>query len=353
MKVILLGDLHMGARGGDLDFAAYFNRFFTDVLYPYMEEHNISTIIQAGDYFDKQTSLDYDPWKMSKPVWVDEVIKRNYRMYILVGNHDIAYKNTLRVNSPDLILYTYAPHIQVLSEPTNLNLDGYSFDVVPWICKENQDRILSFMKRRDRGSAVIGHFSIEGFPMYKGGQVEKKGLPKSTFEHYPFVFSGHFHTKSSDGNISYLGVPYEITWADFNDQKGFHVFDTEMQTVEFVPNPYTMYEKLLYSEGMVLDSETLTGKIVRLVVTDRGNLKKYNAFIDELKKMPLKDLDIVETTTDIKSVSEVNVDDLDWINDTETYIKNVVDTLETDLDKSLLSDYMIALHNRAISSQLV
>ena len=42
---------------------------------------------------------------------------------------------------------------------------------------------------------------------------------KKIFEKFDTVFSGHFHHKSDDGQIYYLGAPYEITWSDYNDPK--------------------------------------------------------------------------------------------------------------------------------------
>jgi DNA repair exonuclease SbcCD nuclease subunit len=350
-RIILLGDLHMGARSGDIDFANYFNLFFTDVLYPYMKKHGISTVIQAGDYFDNQNALSYNAWKVCRPVWVDKFLEEGWNMFVLVGNHDIAYKNTLRVNSPELILADIKAEkgsIQVIKEPTTLDLDGYLFDVVPWICKQNNEAIHDFISKQT-GSALIGHFAIQGFPMYKGGQVEKRGTDRALFDQYPFVFSGHFHTKSESGNIQYLGVPYEITWADFNDPKGFHVFDTVAQTLDFVVNPYNMFEKILYEDGLQIDPEDVRGKIVRLVVTDRGNLERYNAFVDNLKTYPVKSLDIVESVSDKNGIAEVDLDEIDWVSNTEDYLIKVVDSIETDLSKEDLSDYMIELQKRAIS----
>ena len=349
MKVVLLGDLHMGARTGDLDFARYFNLFFEDVLYPYMEKHGIDTIIQAGDYFDSQTNLVYEAWKVCKPVWVDKLVEKNYRMIVLVGNHDIVYKNTLRVNSPELILADLAPnHIQIVSTPKTIDLDGYPFDIVPWVCKENKEEIEAFIKKK-AGNALIGHFAIEGFPMYKGGQVEKKGMKSELFDLYPFVFSGHFHTKSESSNIMYLGVPYQITWADWNDPKGFHVFDTNTQTVEFIENPHTMFEKFLYQEGMEVDLDNLSGKYVRLVVTDKGNTKKYAAFCDILKRIDVKDLDIAETTTDTSMVSELDVSDIDWETDSQSHMKKVVEAITTDIPKDKVFDYLVELHQKALT----
>lgn len=351
MKVILLGDLHMGARSGDLDFAEYFNKFFLHELYPYMKKHGITTVIQAGDYFDNQNVLSYNAWKVCRPVWVDMFLEEGWTMHVLVGNHDIAYKNTLRVNSPELMLADISSKrgtFNIISSPTTLVFDGYLFDVVPWICKQNTEEIHEFMKKQ-RGSALIGHFAIEGFPMYKGGQTEKKGSAKKLFENYPFVFSGHFHTRSASENITYLGIPYEITWADYNDPKGFHVFDTENQTLEFVQNPHTMFEKFVYSEDLVIDPEDVRGKIVRLIVTDRGKLEKYDMFVESLKTYPVKNLDIVESLSNQEASSEIDLDQIDWQDDTSSYIQRYVDSIETDLDKTDVVSYIDTLYQRASS----
>lgn len=348
MRVILLGDLHMGARGGDLDFVRYFNKFFTDVLFPYMKKNNISYIVQAGDYFDNQTSVDTTAWRESKPVWINELQKNNFQMAVLVGNHDIAYRNTLRVNTPELILSEF-DNIQVIKEPTTLTLkDGYSFDIVPWICEENKEEIFSFIEKQ-ASSVLVGHFSIEGFPMFKGGAVEKKGLSRSLFENYPFVFSGHFHSKSSGGNIDYLGVPYEITWADYSDPKGFHVFDTVNQTVEFVVNPHTMFEKISYSEDLDLDTIDIQGKIVKVIVKNRGDLNKYNKFLEKIKSIGTKDLIIEEQVNDTSKVSDTDLTEIDWVEDKILYIEKAVESATTDLDKDTVVSYMSDLHQRSLA----
>lgn len=348
MKVVILGDLHMGARSGDLDFAHYFNKFFTEVLYPYMHDEGIDTIIQLGDYFDNQTSVDTAAWKACRPIWVDQLVENNFRMVMLVGNHDIAFRNTLRVNTPELIL-SGIENIQVLRKPTSIYLDdsGYGFDIVPWICNENRDEILSFIQKQEN-PVLLGHFAIEGFPMYKGGVVDKKGLSKKIFENYPFVFSGHFHTRSQFANIEYTGTPYEITWADYGDQKGFFVFDTGNQVATFVENPLTMFEKIVYNDGCDYDLDWLEGKIVKLVVTNRGNIKKYNSFLDKLGQIKLKELVIQEQVNDTSEVANVESTEVDWIDDKVVYIKRAVEAAITDLDKETVIDYLSSLHDRSM-----
>lgn len=347
MKVIILGDTHMGARSGDLDFVNYFNKFYSEFLYPYMKEHNIKNVVQLGDYFDNQTNLGLVAWEASKPVWVEEFRKNGFFMHVLVGNHDIPYRNTLRVNSPELILSEYTDSFKVISEPTTITFDdGYSFDVVPWICKENEESVLAFIKKQ-QSPVLLGHFAIEGFPMYKGGTVDRHGLSMKIFDQYPFVFSGHYHTRSSSGNIEYTGVPYEMTWSDYGDPKGFVVFDTENQTTEFVENPYTMFEKIQYSEDLDTKTLDITGKIVKVIVVDRGDIKKYNKFLAWAKDQPTKELIIDECVSDTSAVSEVDLTEVDWASDTEEYIKKVVDVTETDLSKDDVVAYLSELHQRA------
>lgn len=347
MKVILLGDTHACAKSGDLDFAEYFNKFFLDVLYPYMKDNGIRTVIQAGDYFDNQNSLGLIAWEKSKPIWVDEFRNNGFYMHVLVGNHDISYKNTLRVNSPELILSEYKDSFNIVTEPSTIQVDdGYSFDLVPWICKENYDEAMRFIKKQ-KSSVLIGHFAIEGFQMFKGGTVERHGLPQSLFEQYPFVFSGHFHTRSTSNNIEYLGIPYEMTWVDYNDPKGFTVFDTVTQRVDFVQNPYTMFEKVLYKEDLDTSKLNLEKKIVKVLVTDRGDLKKYQKFLDWVKEQPTKDLIIDESVNDASEVSNIDISEIDWISNTTDYIKTVVESTETDLDKEDVTEYLTKLHQRA------
>ena len=62
------------------------------------------------------------------------------------------------------------------------------------------------------------------------------------------MFSGHFHHKSDDGQIYYLGPPYQIYWNDFDDPKGFHIFDTDTRELERIVNPYTLFSKIFYDD---------------------------------------------------------------------------------------------------------
>jgi len=246
--IAILGDTHLGARNGSNHFSDYFNRFFKDVLYQYCKKNKIKHILQLGDCFDNRTNLSYKAFHRCKDTWFGSLAKHGIHMTVLLGNHDITYRHTLEINSPELLLGEYAKNITVINKPTKVEIAGASFDMIPWICDENEDQVKAFMMRADRAPIALGHFEIAGFPMSRG-QPAHGGSPDKIFDGYSTVFSGHFHTRSEKGNIIYTGIPYEITWSDYADPKGFYVYDTEKNSYEFVRNELTMFEKIVYNSG--------------------------------------------------------------------------------------------------------
>ena len=53
--------------------------------------------------------------------------------------------------------------------------------------------------------------------MNKNVIISQGGRDKEFFRKFDTVMSGHFHHKSDDGQIYYLGTPYEIYWGDWED----------------------------------------------------------------------------------------------------------------------------------------
>ena len=265
-KVIILGDLHLGARNASSHFSDYFNSFFRDQLYPYCSRNGITDIIQLGDLFDSRTNISLKAFHRSKSVWFDELRARGLTMYTLLGNHDIHYRESLLINSPELFLGEYSDCVKIISTPTQIKIDSMTIDLLPWICKENLQEVSDFIQRSDRGSIVCGHFEFSGFKMQANSpEVGSIDVEAQLFSQlYSKVLSGHYHTRSQSKNILYTGIPYEITWSDFNDPKGFHVLDTHTGELEFITNPDSMFFRAVLSKDQrPSDFIHLSGKIVR------------------------------------------------------------------------------------------
>lgn len=350
MKVIVLGDCHNGARGGSSHFVKFFNRFFDDVLYPYMLKNDITQIFQLGDLFDNRTQLNLAAFHMSKPSWFDPLMEYGFHMHVLLGNHDITNRESLKINTPESILQEYIQSgvMTVYKTPTTVAVDANTtFDIIPWICKENKDQILEFMSRKSVADLCLGHFEIQGASMYKG-VLGHGGLSQSLFARYERVLSGHYHTRSelNDGQIHYVGTPYEITWQDAHDPRGFTVFDTETREFEFVPNTYSTFQKIYYRGQAVAIPDDVKGKFVKLIVEDRGNPKEYDKFYRSLQSADPLDISVFESKEELLR-GEISAEDFE-IEDTAAVISKYIDSIETSIDKDKVKNYINGLFNEAI-----
>jgi DNA repair exonuclease SbcCD nuclease subunit len=220
-----------GARGDSLDFHKYFERFYDEVFFPYLNANDIKVIFQMGDLFDRRKFINFNTLHLCRKYFFDRCQILGIKVHTLLGNHDIAFKNTLEINSTGLLLNEYE-NIEYYDSFETVEFDGVKIDVVPWICDDNEQEIFNQMKQ-STAQICFGHFEIAGFEMDKGNVCDH-GLDKKILSKYDIVLSGHFHHKSTNDNITYVGTPYEMTWSDYNDSKGFHIFDTNTREIEFV-----------------------------------------------------------------------------------------------------------------------
>jgi DNA repair exonuclease SbcCD nuclease subunit len=256
--------------------------------------------------------------------------EEHIQLHSIVGNHSTYYRNTNSVNSSEL-LYGYYDNVHAYPNPTTITLDGTDIDILPWINSENYDIMMAFIK--DSKSQVgFGHLEVDGFAMYKG-YIADSGLPKSLFNRYEVLCSGHYHHKSSKDNIHYLGAPYEITWNDYDDPRGFHIFDTQTRELTFIRNQYRLFEKIYYDDSenvdyKKLDTSYYKDKIVKLIVEEKTNLADFENFVERLYKSELADLIILEDLSEysMRYANEDEEEDLE-VGNTSTFLDEYVDSI--------------------------
>ena len=236
MKIAIITDTHYGARKGSTHLHNYFQLFYDNIFFPTLERENIDTIIHMGDVFDSRKSIDYQSLEWSKEVVFEPM--RKYKVHAVTGNHDCYYKNTNHVNSPELLLNDYS-NISTYSKATEINIGGLDILLLPWINSENYSESLEAIQK-SQSKIVMGHLEINGFKATRGHMMED-GMDTDVFSKFNAVYSGHFHTRSTDGKIYYLGNPYEMYWNDVNDTRGFHIFDTDTLIHTPVDNPCLLY----------------------------------------------------------------------------------------------------------------
>lgn len=349
MKIAILGDTHIGARNDSVIFHNYFERFYADVFFPYIEQHGIKNIIQLGDLFDRRKYINFQSLNRARKYLLDGLNK--YNTYVLVGNHDTYYKNTNEVNSIDLLLKGYNNIIPV-NQPMEVEFGPVTFMLTPWICDQNQTETLNAI-HSTRANVVAGHFEIRGFEMQRG-MLNDEGLEPDTFNNVELVISGHFHHKSISRNIQYLGTPYELTWSDYEDQKGFHIYDTDTRELTFVPNPDQMFFKLFYhDQGQPVDyykqqdMSMLSGKIVKVIIKSKDNPICFDKYIERLEKVGVADLQVVEDHLNLDLEGDDDI--VSEAEDTITILRKYIEQVSVAVDRKKLNRLMQELYTEALT----
>jgi len=355
LKVAIITDQHFGARNDSVAFLDFYQKFYENTFFPTIDSAGITTVLVLGDTFDRRKYVNFYALQRAKEMFFDKLAERGITVHMLAGNHDTYYKNTNEVNSPDLLLREY-DNINVIDTPQTIHLqyEDMTADVLmlPWICPDNYAGSMEEIKNTS-ATLCMGHLEVAGFAMYRGME-NHEGLSKDTFNKFDYVFSGHYHHRSDDGHIYYLGNPYELTWQDYNDPRGFHLFNLNGRELEFIANPYTMFARIEYDDKekqvINLDELDLQGKFVKLVVVNKLDYYKFDQFTQKLYNKGCAEVKIVENFSEYE---EGQIDGDINLEDTMSVLDNYIDSIETDSDKERIKQYMKMLYTEAVNQEVV
>ena len=346
MKLALLNDTHFGCRNDSPAFIDYQNKFYDEVFFPYIIENNITTLVHLGDVVDRRKFINHNTAHNFREKFWHRLADLKIDTHIIIGNHDTYYKNTNEVNAIENL--NVGPEVKIYTQPREVEFDGTKIQFLPWICDDNYDDSIHAI---DHSNADIcfGHLEIKGFEMH-GGHVNQHGLESNQFRRFEKVLSGHFHKKSDNGHIHYLGTQYEITWSDHKCPKGFHVFDTNTRELERIENPNRIFKKFIYDDTKYdYTHQRLEGYnncFVKLIVSQKTNDEMYNKLIEKFySQINVHELIIVDEPT--LNTSTVREDILDQGEDTLTFLGNYIEQVDTDLDKVKLKEFAKELYVEA------
>ena len=349
MRIALITDQHFGARNDSIQFHEYYKKFYEEFFFPTLQAQGIDTIVELGDIFDRRKYVNFDTLYRCHEYFFQPIIDNDWHLHCIVGNHDIYFKNTNRVNAPSLLIDD--KHISVYDEPTIFQADDLNILFMPWINNSNYEEAMHYVENSGC-SVCMGHLELKGFEMYKGAVIDA-GLPHGTFKNFDMVMSGHFHHKSSRDNVHYLGAPYEMTWSDYNDDRGFHIFDTDTKELTYFKNPYTMFNKVYYDdlEGdsvLNVSFDHLTDTYVKLVVKNKDNPYLFDLFVDKVNASNPAHLQVVEDNFHLDLEGDDTI--IDEAEDTITIINKYIDNLQLS-DSKPMNDLFYDLYHEALSSE--
>jgi predicted phosphodiesterase len=343
MKVAIITDTHYNFKKGNKFFHEYFEKFYTNVFFPTLKKYKIDTVIHLGDMFDNRKFTDY--WSID---WTKRVILeplKKYNVHLVLGNHDIFYKNTTKLNSPMLLLSDYK-NIKIHSVAEEVNIGNLETLFIPWITSESESQTLSKIKSTT-AKVAMGHLELSGFYVNKK-TFQDHGRDKSIFDKFDKVFSGHYHTRSDDGKIFYLGNPYQLYWSDYNDPRGFTIFDTETYELTKIDNPYEIFKIINYTGKTLINLNEYENCIVKLIIKENENKLKYEKFLDFLLESNLQDLKIID---EVSINNDFDSDEIVEIEDTLSLLKKYVDESEISLNKNRIKNLIQDIYQQSFQLQ--
>tara|TARA_R110000868_G_scaffold189386_5_gene432325 strand:+ start:119 stop:1153 length:1035 start_codon:yes stop_codon:yes gene_type:complete len=341
MLVALLTDTHFSARKSSKLFQDYFELFYSNVFFPTLEQYGITTVIHMGDAFDSRKSIDFSGLEWTKRVVLDPLSK--YKVHMITGNHDCYLRNSNRINSPELLLRDYE-NIHTYSETVEIKVDNLNVLLIPWINPENKNKTLKLIQKT-KCKIAMGHLELQGFRVNRN-LVMEDGLSSIFFDKFQKVFSGHYHTRSNNEVVHYIGNPYEIYWNDVNDTRGFVIFDTDTLEHFYIDNPYRMFHNIYYEDTnyQTFNTKEYEDKIVKVIVRKKTDIKQFEKFIDKLYSSNVSDLKIVENF----QLQETESFEAFESENTFSILQRYIDEVECDLNKTVITSILEEVYKESL-----
>ncbi len=355
VKAAIITDTHFGVRGDSKQFLDFFEKFYSNVFFPKLIEEGIDIVFHLGDIVDRRKFINYVTLRRFKEIFVKPLEENHIDLHVIVGNHDIPYRNTNEVNAMQELFGDMIPNIKIYSEPTDVILDDCSITMMPWINNQNYVESMKFIEET-QSQILFGHLELAGFSMYRG-MKSHDGMDTKPFDKFDLVCSGHYHHKSNNGSIHYLGNPYELTWNDYNDTRGFHIFDTETRELTFIQNPYRMFNKVWYDDAESTledirnqDFSEYTDTYVKVIVQSKSNPYWFDLMMDSLYQANPANISVVEDHRNMDQLSEEEI--ISEAEDTLQSLHNYVESMNTNINKNELHKLFSSLYTEAVNMDI-
>lgn len=347
MKVAIVTDSHCGVRNDSPAFLDQHERFFRDQFFPRIAEAGCEAIVHMGDLLDRRKYVNYKTAEVLRRSFVEPA--SSYQTWVICGNHDVMHKNTNEINALRELIGDRIETIGIVeSSPRRVRFGSMEIGLLPWISGSNRLECLEFIDTTP-ATVIASHLELAGFKMYRNS-IESHGMDASPFSRFDAVLSGHYHHQSSRGNVVYCGAPFEMTWDDAGDERGFWILDTETGSMDRVVNPSGMHVKLHYDEGGDEVSESVEGRVVKLIVRGRADGKKFDDYVRSLENASPADLQVVDDHLHLDVAVGEDDEEVVGVEDTPVVLRRAVADLDSDgVDGPALETLLMDVYREAVS----
>ena len=296
MRLIHLGDLHLGKSLGDFDLIED-QRYILDRILEIVDKNNIDGVLIAGDVYDRAIPreaatnlLDY---------FLKSLAERNVKTFMISGNHDsddrLNYGSSLFAANQIYISAQFKGSLY--KQTVNDEFGEVNIYLLPFVKAsqvrhfypeekiENYDAaVRTILKHTDidyeKRNVIVAHQFIagkgtdpelggsEGAGTLSVGLVEK--ISYDCFDGFDYVALGHIHSPQSVGReeVRYSGSPLKYSLSEVNNDKSVPMItlgdkgDVKIELLKLRP---------------LRDMRHLKGPIEKLL--DKSNISRPEDFI--------------------------------------------------------------------------
>jgi DNA repair exonuclease SbcCD nuclease subunit len=164
------------------------------------------TCLFLGDWHNNRASINILTLQYSLQAL--EHLNDNFEtVYFIPGNHDLYYRDKRDVQSVEWA--KHLPNIKICNDW----FSSGNVVIAPWLVAEDHKRIPKL-----KGKYMFGHFELPGYLMNAMVAMPEHGeLRGDDFQGFEHVFSGHFHKRQTQRNITYVGNCFPHNYADAGD----------------------------------------------------------------------------------------------------------------------------------------
>ena len=321
MKYLFIGDIHIDKYKDLIDENIHILESFLD--------NDVKNVIIPGDVFESHEKTN--TYAVNKLQSFFEKYDEKF-FYILIGNHDIYYKNKLHPNS----LTNNFSHIKnclIIDKPYEFN----EFLLVPWICEENYEECIDAIKKSNK-KYCVGHFDFNGFYVVSDTKYRNSILKISYFNKFKRVISSHFHIRQEIGNILYLGSIKQTTWNDFKNIKGYHILDVSTDEMIFFNKSKEIYKHLIL-ENKDSDFEIDEYKDCHIKIFHNEKLSKKQFDKIELLTKEVRSYKIFDESFELNEVKIERIEFSEVLNEFFQHQHEIEDDFKNDVKDYLLMKY--------------
>ncbi|QGZ16005.1 hypothetical protein Kuja_0140 [Vibrio phage vB_VchM_Kuja] len=368
---VLLGDTHLGCRNGSHHMRSFIKNYIKNRVVAYCKEHNIKQIIQTGDMFDRRSTLYARDYYYTRNDLTSDLMFNNLTWTTIPGNHDIALADSVELSWTQMAEDVSNGFIKNINKAGDYYVGDVLVCFIPWVCEDNIEEVKQAVEKSN-AKICVGHFEFAGFPMYQNSIAEKGTIGVEIFRKFQQVISGHYHTRSENGNIRYIGAPYHLNWQDYADglNRGFEVMyineETDEIKFEFVQNTESdsVFRVFYYDQANDPDYDKYVtpeylndvlgfkGQIVRVQVLNKEASKnKFDKFLQAIKAASTIDYMVIDNS-EILVTSEVVIDEAVLQMDVLNVLNQKVDK-SVGVDTASVKLKLLQINERAQKRELI